>query len=209
PARCSHTGSVSSPWSRPKPPSGGAIDSTPWLCAYWPVRNVARDGQHSDSETNECSNVVPAAPISARVRGIAAMSATVWSSVSITTTFGAAEAVAGTISRASRTRTRGRRIADVRMGAGRRRDMTELLPALFACFLAALVANWRLLHPGVVSADALVHQYWMWHWKDAALFNDPLTAELRHSARYPDGYQALFWVVSHVMNPIAFGEWLG
>jgi hypothetical protein len=60
-----------------------------------------------------------------------------------------------------------------------------------------------------VSADALVHQYWMSHWKDAALFNDPLTAELRHSARYPDGYQALFWVASRVADPIWFGEVVG
>ena len=95
------------------------------------------------------------------------------------------------------------------MGARRRRDMTEVLSALAACLIAAVVANWRLLHPGIVSADALVHQYWMWHWKDAALFNDPLTAELRHSARYPDGYQALFWIASHVADPIAFGELVG
>ena len=75
--------------------------------------------------------------------------------------------------------------------------------------LVSVLANVRLLRPDFVSADALVHQYWMVHWQDPALFNDPLTAELRHSARYPDGYQALFWLVSHVMNPIAFGEWLG
>ena len=95
------------------------------------------------------------------------------------------------------------------MGVRRRRDMTEVLSALAACLIAAVVANWRLLHPGIVSADALVHQYWMWHWKDAGLFNDPLTAELRHSARYPDGYQALFWLASHVADPIAFGELVG
>ena len=81
--------------------------------------------------------------------------------------------------------------------------------ALGACMLLSVVANLRLLRPDFVSADALVHQYWMVHWQDPALFNDPLTAELRHSARYPDGYQALFWLGSHVMNPIAFGEWLG
>jgi hypothetical protein len=75
--------------------------------------------------------------------------------------------------------------------------------------LLSVLANLRLLRPDFVSADALVHQYWMAHWQDPALFNDPLTATLRHSARYPDGYQALFWLVSHVMNPIAFGEWLG
>jgi hypothetical protein len=95
------------------------------------------------------------------------------------------------------------------MGVARPGDMTELLSALAACTAFSLLANWRLLHHSVVSADALVHQYWMWHWKDAALFNDPLTAELRHSARYPDGYQALFWLASHVADPIFFGEVVG
>jgi hypothetical protein len=89
------------------------------------------------------------------------------------------------------------------------RRSRESLVALAACLLVAGVANLRLLRPDFMSADALVHQYWMVHWQDPALFNDPLTAELRHSARYPDGYQALYWVVSHVLNPIAFGEWLG
>ncbi|HEX5619134.1 MAG TPA: hypothetical protein VFX51_11975 [Solirubrobacteraceae bacterium] len=89
------------------------------------------------------------------------------------------------------------------------RPSRESLAALGACMLVAGLANVRLLQPRFMSADALVHQYWMVHWQDPALFNDPLTAELRHSARYPDGYQALFWVVSHVTNPIAFGEWLG
>jgi hypothetical protein len=89
------------------------------------------------------------------------------------------------------------------------RRSRESLAALAACMLVSGLANVRLLQPEFMSADALVHQYWMVHWQDPALFNDPLTAELRHSARYPDGYQALYWVVSHVMNPIAFGEWLG
>jgi hypothetical protein len=85
----------------------------------------------------------------------------------------------------------------------------ESVAALGACMLAAVPANWRLLRPDFVSADALVHQYWMVHWRDPQLFNDAITSELRHSARHPDGYQALFWVVSQVADPIAFGEWLG
>jgi hypothetical protein len=85
----------------------------------------------------------------------------------------------------------------------------ESLAAAAACLLASVLANARLLRPDFVSADALVHQYWMVRWRDPGLFTDPLTAELRHSARYPDGYQAVFWVVSHFMDPIAFGEWLG
>ena len=68
------------------------------------MRNVAREGQHSESETNEFANVTPSAPISAFVRDIAVMSAAVWSSVSMTTTFGAADAGAATTSSASRKR---------------------------------------------------------------------------------------------------------
>jgi hypothetical protein len=75
--------------------------------------------------------------------------------------------------------------------------------------LAAVLANWRLLRPGLMSADALVHQYWMRQWRDPALFNDPLTAELRHSARYPGGYEALYRLASEVVDPIAFGEFVG
>ena len=89
------------------------------------------------------------------------------------------------------------------------RRSRESVAALGACLLVAVLANLRLVRPDFVSADALVHQYWMVHWQDPQLFTDPLTAELRHSARYPDGYQALFWVASHVLDPIAFGEWLG
>jgi hypothetical protein len=85
----------------------------------------------------------------------------------------------------------------------------ESLAALGACALAALLANWRLLRPEFLSADALVHQYWMRQWRDPALFNDPLTAELRHSSRYPEGYEALYRLASEVMDPIAFGEFVG
>jgi hypothetical protein len=85
----------------------------------------------------------------------------------------------------------------------------EPLAALALCLLAAYLINRRLLQPNVFSDDAFVHQYWMWHWRDARLFNDPLTAELRDSARYPPGYVAMFWVVTHVTSPIVAGEWLG
>ena len=88
-------------------------------------------------------------------------------------------------------------------------DRRENAAAFGACLAASVAASWRLLRPDVLSADALVHLYWMWHWRDPQLFNDPLTAELRHSARYPDGYQALLWVGTHITDPIAFGEWLG
>ncbi|MEA2311632.1 MAG: hypothetical protein QOE28_1600, partial [Solirubrobacteraceae bacterium] len=81
--------------------------------------------------------------------------------------------------------------------------------AVTACLAASVIANARLLRSEVVSDDALVHQFWMRHWQDPGLFNDPLTTQLRRSVRYPDGYQALFWLATHAIDPIAFGEWLG
>ena len=44
--------------------SAGCCPRTPWLCAYWPVRNVARDGQQSEKLTKLFLNVAPLSPIS-------------------------------------------------------------------------------------------------------------------------------------------------
>jgi hypothetical protein len=85
----------------------------------------------------------------------------------------------------------------------------ESVAALGACVVASVAISWRLLRPDVLSADALVHQYWMWQFRDPQLFTDGLTAELRESSRYPDGYEALFRLASHLTSPITFGEWLG
>jgi hypothetical protein len=89
------------------------------------------------------------------------------------------------------------------------RARLESLAAFAACFLAAWLISRNLLKPGVFSADAFVHQYWMWQFRDPQLFTDSLTAELRGSARYPEGYEALFRVATQVASPIVFGEWLG
>ena len=61
---------------------------TPWLCAYWPVRKVARDGQQSEKLTKLFANVAPWSPISELTLCITFIDSTVWSSVSITSTFG-------------------------------------------------------------------------------------------------------------------------
>lgn len=89
------------------------------------------------------------------------------------------------------------------------RARLESLAALAACFAAAWLISRNVLRPGVFSADAFVHQYWMLHFRDAQLFNDSLTEALRGSARYPEGYVALFRVFTPLVNPIVFGEWLG
>src|SRR5215216_1008171 len=89
------------------------------------------------------------------------------------------------------------------------RARLESLAAFAACFAASWLISRNLLRPGVFSADAFVHQFWMWHFRDPQLFTDSMTAELRESARYPAGYQALFWVATQITSPIVFGEWLG
>ena len=78
-----------------------------------------------------------------------------------------------------------------------------------ACALASLFLNHRLLRPQFLSDDALVHLYWLDQVRDPALFTDALTADLRTSGRYPDGYEALFSAAAHVFDPISFGEWVG
>ena len=67
---------------------------TPWLCAYWPVRKVARDGQQSEYETKLLSNVTPWSAISDFTFGMTRIDSTVWSSVSRTMTFGRTAEVA-------------------------------------------------------------------------------------------------------------------
>ena len=95
------------------------------------------------------------------------------------------------------------------LGSWFTRARLESLAAFAACFAAAWLISLNLLKPDVYSADAFVHQFWMWHWRDPQLFTDALTADLRGSARYPEGYEALFWLATQLGSPIVFGEWLG
>jgi hypothetical protein len=96
-----------------------------------------------------------------------------------------------------------------RPGSWLTRARLESLAAFAACFLVAWLISRNLLKPGVFSADAFVHQYWMWQFRDPQLFTDSLTEELRGSARYPEGYVALFRIFTELTSPIVFGEWLG
>jgi hypothetical protein len=71
-----------------KPPVGARFPITWWLWAYWPVRNVARDGQHTGKEATFWANVTPSSPMSRSVLVRTDIDANVWSSVMITTMFG-------------------------------------------------------------------------------------------------------------------------
>ena len=96
-----------------------------------------------------------------------------------------------------------------RLASWSTRARLESLAAFAACFAAAWLVSRNLLRPGIYSADAFVHQYWMWRFRDPQLFTDALTADLRGSARYPEGYEALFRLATQLTSPIVFGEWLG
>ena len=73
----------------------------------------------------------------------------------------------------------------------------------------AVFVSWSYLRPEIVQGDALVHHYWMRRATNGPLFNDPLTAQLQESARYPDGYELLFEIAARFTDPVVFGEWLG
>ena len=71
------------------------------MCAYWPVRFVARDGQHSGKLSIAWSKVVPSPPSSVFTFPMYASEAAVWSSVMISTTFTRASAGEAKVSRAA------------------------------------------------------------------------------------------------------------
>jgi hypothetical protein len=77
-------------------------------------------------------------------------------------------------------------------------------------FLATLHAEWRIVTHGLVfQDDAKIHEFWMRKFQDPALFQDPLTREFLHTSGYqPLGFKALYWLASHVIDPVAFGELL-
>src|SRR5215207_8269641 len=72
----------------PYQPNGQKLPLTPWLWAYWPVMNVARDGQQSGKESIALLNDVPWRASSRLTFGIFATSLSAWSSVITTRMFG-------------------------------------------------------------------------------------------------------------------------
>jgi hypothetical protein len=74
-------------------------------------------------------------------------------------------------------------------------------------FLATLHAEWRIVsHPWVFQQDAEIHEFWMRRFQDAALFRDPLTNAFVDSGYQPEGFRLLYWLASHLIDPVAFGE---
>src|SRR4028118_1293678 len=92
PPSCIQVAIVEFSWPRKrnfwKPPRGGSLLRTWWLCTYWPRRGVALEGQHRELVTNEFSKVVPPSIISSRRLGMYFRSPAAASSVRIRMTFG-------------------------------------------------------------------------------------------------------------------------
>jgi hypothetical protein len=75
--------------------------------------------------------------------------------------------------------------------------------------LATLHAEWRILANSLVfQTDAQIHEYWMRRFQDPALFDDPLTNALLDTGYSPAGFRLLYWLASHVVDPVLFGELL-
>jgi hypothetical protein len=78
-----------------------------------------------------------------------------------------------------------------------------------AAALATLHAEWRIVaNSTVFQADTTLHEYWMRRFQDPALFHDPLTDALLETGYSPAGWRLLYWLASHVVDPVLFGELL-
>jgi hypothetical protein len=78
-----------------------------------------------------------------------------------------------------------------------------------ASALATLHAEWRIVADSLVfQADARIHEFWMRRFQDSALFDDPLTNAFMDAGYSPPGFHALYWLASHAVDPVFFGELL-
>jgi hypothetical protein len=91
----------------------------------------------------------------------------------------------------------------------RRQRWLEDVAVVVAAALATLHAEWRMLAGSTVfQADATLHEYWMRRFQDPALFHDPLTDALLETGYSPEALRLLYWLASHVVDPVLFGELL-
>jgi hypothetical protein len=91
---------------------------------------------------------------------------------------------------------------------GRRRWLEEGVVVVVA-FLATLYAEWRIVSGSLTyQTDAMIHEFWMRRFQDSSLFQDQLTESLLDSGYSPPVFRALYWLASHVADPVFFGELL-
>jgi hypothetical protein len=85
----------------------------------------------------------------------------------------------------------------------------EDFAVIVAAVLATLHAEWRIIsNPYVFQADAEIHEFWMRRFQDSELFRDPLTKALLDTGYEPPVFQFIYWLASHVIDPVLFGELL-
>ena len=83
--------------------------------------------------------------------------------------------------------------------------------AIVVCLsaLATLHAEWRMISkPLTFQGDATIHEFWMRRFQDEDLFHDPLTEALLDTGYSPPGFRSLYWLASHLVDPVFFGELL-
>jgi hypothetical protein len=80
---------------------------------------------------------------------------------------------------------------------------------LVVAFAATLQAEWTIVtQPRTYQTDAMIHEFWMRRFQDSGLFGDPLTTSLLDTGYSPPLFRSLFWLASHVVDPVFFGELL-
>jgi hypothetical protein len=85
----------------------------------------------------------------------------------------------------------------------------EEVGVVVAAALATLYVEWRIVSdPLVFQTDAQIHEFWMRRFQDDGLFHDPLTTALLGTGYQPDGFHFIYWLASHVVDPVLFGELL-
>ncbi|MGH3023490.1 MAG: hypothetical protein ACRDNI_07535 [Gaiellaceae bacterium] len=85
----------------------------------------------------------------------------------------------------------------------------EDVAVLAVAALATLQAEWRIISGSLTyQGDAQIHEYWMRRFQDSALFDDALTNALLDTGYSPLGFRGLYWLASHVVDPVFFGELL-
>jgi hypothetical protein len=96
----------------------------------------------------------------------------------------------------------------VRWTATPSRVVEEALVVTIA-FAANLRVEWTIITGSrIYQSDATVHEFWMRRFQDSGLFGDPLTASLLETGYSPPAFRLLFWLASHAVDPVFFGELL-
>jgi hypothetical protein len=91
----------------------------------------------------------------------------------------------------------------------RSRERAEGLLIILLAALGTLRAEWRIVSDSsVFQTDAQIHEFWMRRFQDGDLFDDPITNALLDTGYSPPLFRALYWLASHVIDPVLFGELL-